>query len=335
MRVAATGETNNYVQMMFKPLKDRIELVQWPVETWLWIDEFRAHLHDVDLINLHWPENRFGLNPDNHRAAIEAVREAGVPVVWWAHDAVPHNYEKGDRSVIYQLWAEAASAVVHSSNYGREQMMGLYRFNPEAIHRVIHHPHWGKRLSDFDGTREAAEHRFGLPPVPIRIGVHASPRPAKDVQLAMDAFAACSRQDMQLFVTCLSGETVPDDPRIFATPYTFLRGDDFKLMVRAIDVFLLPFRAGYSTLSTGTVMDAVALCKPMLVSDWPYFAEVVGEAGICYGNSREDLTACLNRLDTAALQTATEASTSLNKRTKFRHAAAELMSLLDEVRARC
>jgi hypothetical protein len=63
-----------------------------------------------------------------------------------------------------------------------------------------------------------------LDPVPeggFRLGLVGAPRAEKDVQLVLDAFHACGRDDLQLLVTCLSGEEVPEDERITASAYAF------------------------------------------------------------------------------------------------------------------
>ena len=58
-------------------------------------------------------------------------------------------------------------------------------------------------------------------------------------------------------------------------------------------------------------MDAVGRGLPSLVSDWPYLAEALGDAGIRYGSSVADLTRCIDTLDTERLARAGEAAVRL------------------------
>ena len=147
----------------------------------------------------------------------------------------------------------------------------------------------------------------------------------------MDAFAACDRRDWQLLVLSLDGEKVPDDPRITALPYERVSRGLYNQRLRAIDVFALPFRPDRSMLTTGLVAEIVALGRPALVSDWPYITEVLGDAGIPYGQTRGDLTRCLNRLDLDTIEKATAASIGLQRKYKPRRAAEQTLEFLQEV----
>ncbi len=334
LRVGLTAHRWNYVDNLYRPMGDRVRVIPWTPEESMSIEATRARLPGLDVFHLHWPEYFFGFSLPRNRAAIDAFKHAKVPIIWTAHDATPHNYELGYQSEIYALWAEAASGFIHHSEWGREEFGRRYRLNPAASHRVIPHPAWGKRVKAREGEdRAVGERHFGLPPAKLRLGIHGGPRPAKDVQLAMDAVAASSRQDIQLFVVCLADERVPDDPRIVAIPAAHLNGAAFRLLLQAVDVFLLPFQEGGSILTTGLVADALTVGKPMLISDHPYLVEATGEAGICYGRSREDLTACLERLDDATLATARAATHRVRKGLRWKSAAIETVRFLREVHA--
>lgn len=300
------------------------------------LSETRRRLADIDVFHLHWPEYFFGFSLFRHREVIEAFREAGVPVVWTAHDATPHNYERGSHSDVYALWAEAATGVIHHSHWGKDEIKRRYRFRSGALHRVIAHGAWTKKVRPHDGeTREAAERHFGLSPATLRIGVHGGFRPAKDVQLALDGFAASSRPDLRLLVACLNGESVPADSRITAWNYRGLPEPEFRLLLQAIDVFLLPFREGGSTLTTGLPFDAIGLGRPLITSRFPYLTEVLGDAAIVYGDTAADLTACLNGLDEVSIRRSAAASVALQKRSRWKQSALQTLAFLEEVKQAC
>jgi glycosyltransferase involved in cell wall biosynthesis len=332
LRVAVSSWQLAYPTELYRPLEGRVEVLAWPKDVWREPEELARLLPEADAVHLHWPELSFGLTQDRHREAAEVIGRTGLPLVWTAHDAAPHTSQSEEGASLYKAWSEHADAIIHHSRWGESEMRRLYCFKPSALHRVIYHPPWRRKyVSKNAGTREEAEQVLGLRPGKLRIGIHGGPRPAKDVQLALDAFAACERSDLELFVACLNGETVPNDDRIVACPYEYLPRSRFKLMLQAIDVVLLPFATGRSTLTTGLPADAIALGKPMIASDFPYFAEVLGDAAIVYGHTREDLTASLDRLDHVALAAATERTVALRERYTWKQAAADTLELLQEV----
>src|SRR5262249_9226255 len=147
------------------------------------------------------------------------------------------------------------------------------------------------------------ERALGLDPLPdgaLRLGVVGAPRAEKDVQLVLDGFHACGRDDLRLFVACLDGEEVPDDPRIVATPYTYVSPADYAAQLACVDALVLP-SAPAGMLTTGTVADVVGLGLPALVSAWGYLTETLGGAGLPYGETPSDLTDRLASLTAADL----------------------------------
>jgi hypothetical protein len=289
-----------------------------------------AALRDVDQFHLHWPEWLALDDVGTHRRVIESLRAAGVRIVWTQHNRLPHSVANCEGVYpVYQEWADAADGVIHHSDWGRAVMTSTYRFRPDAIQRVIPHSHWGPIMDDFDAIdRREAEAELGLSPCRLRLGVIGAPRPGKDVQLVLDAFARSRRDDVQLLVTSLSGtERVPDDPRIHAIPYVNEDRDVYNRRLRTIDALVLPF-APDQMLTTGTVGDVVAAGIPALTSDWPYLAEALGDAAIPYG---QDLTACIDALDDTTLAAAAAASRNLQKTYDPAALADETFALLEAV----
>ena len=110
------------------------------------------------------------------------------------------------------------------------------------------------------------------------------------------------------------------------------RGTHYRRLV-AIDVLAFPF-AAQGMLMTGTAFDAIGAGKAALVSDWPLLHEVLGDAAIPYGSTREELTACLDALTPERVARSAAAADSLRARYEWQDLAAQTFALLEEVAAR-
>lgn len=300
LRVATNIRHHHYHRSLYDPLADRVHETSFPNHLVrpgaLDIGRMAAALADVDIVHVHWPEYFAGPDVATNEAIVTAIRRAGARIVWTQHNRVPHAVSGCEP--VYALWAAAADGVIHHSHWGRDLMAAIHHFRADAVHAVIPHGHWSTVMGGFDELdRAEVEAQLGLPPTTLRLGVIGAPRPGKDVQLVIDAVHASQRDDIQLYVTSLSGaETVPDDPRIVALPYAFEDRSLYNRRLKAIDVLVLPF-APEQMLTTGTVGDAVAAGIPALVSSWPYLHEALGAAGMAYGDSAAGLTALIDGLD--------------------------------------
>jgi glycosyltransferase involved in cell wall biosynthesis len=285
----------------------------------------------VDLLHLHWPEWVTGIDVECTRSFVEALRACDVRIVWTMHNLEPHDPTAGEGAAeLYRLWAGAADAVLHHSEWGRRVAVERYDYRPDAIHRVVPHLHWGELMAGDAVDRTSVEQALGLEPCGLRLGVVGAPRREKDVQLVLDAFAACKRDDIQLLICSIDGERVPDDDRITALPYELVGREVYDRRLRCIDVLVLPF-ASRGMLTTGTVGDVVGLGIPALVSEWPYLLEALGDAAIPYGTTADDLTACIEGLDASVLSRAAQASRALQTAYAPQRVARLLLDVLDEV----
>lgn len=301
LRVLTTERAHHYHRTVLDPLVAAGDVVDEQVSR----SRLPGDLVDLsrwDLFHLHWPEWYLGPDVSRHRGAVEQLRDAGVRIVWTQHNLVPHDRDPR-LPEIYAVWAGAADAVVHHSAHGRRRVTERYPFRDDAVHRVIPHPHFGHLIGAADGD-DAGTTRTG----PLRLGVVGAPRPEKDVQGVLDAFAATTRADLELHVWSLRGdETVPDDPRIHAEPYRTVDRAVYDERLRSLDALVLPFADG-DMLTTGTTGDVIGAGIAALVSAWGYLHEALGGAGIPYG---DDLTAALEALDRPTLATAAEVARSL------------------------
>jgi glycosyltransferase involved in cell wall biosynthesis len=84
-------------------------------------------------------------------------------------------------------------------------------------------------------------------------------------------------------------------------------------------------------LTTGTVADCIAVGVPALVSPWPYLAESLGDAGIAYGETADDLAACIDGLTADRLVAAAAACVARRAESDWDAIAESTLSFLDEV----
>jgi glycosyltransferase involved in cell wall biosynthesis len=212
---------------------------------------------------------------------------------------------------------------------GRSRALARYRYAGQARHVVIPHGHFGNLMTDLAGIdRAAAEASLGLRPGVLRLGVVGAPRTEKRADIAMAAVAASTRDDIELLVcTDLSA---PDDPRIVVMPPERVSRAEYDRRLAVLDALVMPFDNG-EMLTTGTVGDAVGAGMPSLISDWPYLAEALGDAGIRYGSSASDLTRCIDTLDREQLDQARKASVRLRDDYDWGRIAERHFELLEQV----
>lgn len=327
LRVASTAHRHPYDRSLYRPLGERV------VTSGLGVDETEdsQRLHAIDVLHVHWPEWWAGLDPERTRVILDRLRASDVRILWTQHNLLPHHAKTRDAADCYAMWAQAAAGVIHHTEWGRARALATHGYGASALHRVIPHGHWGWRVERFGSQdRARVERELGLSPCGLRLGVVGAPRVEKDVQLVLDAFHACSREDLQLLVTCVADERVPDDPRILALPH---RNEDERVYferLAAVDVFVFPFeREGM--LMTGTAFDAIGSGKAALISSWPALVEVFGDAAISYGETREDLTACLESLDARRVEASALAIARLREVTAWPVIAESTLQLLEEM----
>ena len=333
LRVASVEHGHHYHRSLYDPLAGRVVDSAFPRN---WADDLAAAaeaLRDVDFFHLHWPEWFHGPDPAAHRRFVELLRECEVRIVWTQHNRRPHR--KQDYDAVYQVWAEAADAVIHHSRWGEAWMRRDFRFGEQARHRVIPHGHFGNLMPEVAAIdRAAAEAELGLAPCAIRIGVIGAPREEKKTRMLMEAFARVGRDDLQLLVLSLGeDEAVPDDPRIRAIPYQEVPRDAFNRRLATIDVLAIPIEGG-DYLTTGQFADAVGLGIPAITSDWPFLVEMLGDAAIVYGHGPEALERCLRELDAERIERAAAASRALQPVYDWGRIAALTADLLESIGTR-
>lgn len=326
LRVMSREYGHHYDASLYGPLAGRVAERPLPPAA---LDGDRAALRDCDVFHLHWPESMLPADLARHQMFIDTLRASEVRIVWTQHNLIPH--ERDPRwEAVYKAWAAAADAVIHHSEWGRSRALARYCYAPHARHVVIPHGHFGNLMSDVAGVdRAAAEDALGLSPGVLRLGIVGAPRPEKRADIAVAAVAASSRDDIELLVISTDLPT-PGDPRIVVLPYKRMSREDYNRRLAVIDVLVMPFDDG-EMLTTGTVGDAVGLGLPSLVSDWPYLAEALGDAGIRYGSSVSDLARCIDALGTEQLDRARKAAVRLQDDYDWNRLAEKHFELLEQV----
>ncbi len=331
LRVASTAHGHWYHRLLYAPIADRV--IGMPSPLGVMADPTTV-LDDVELLHLHWPE-WFGFDdPAVHQDLIATLADQGIPVVWTAHNLTPHDRQPDVYDPIYQQWADTADAVIHHSEWGRARMLERYRFRPDCRHEVIVHGHFGELWPLATTlTRAEAEARLGLPPAGIRIGIVGAPRVDKRVVEFLNGFAACARDDLQ--VVCWSlriDEAAPVDDRIaIAEHYRGTNEATYATRLAACDVLAFPFDPEGDMLATGTVADAIGVGIPALVSDWPYLTEMLGDAGIPCGHTRESVTNSLGALTSEQVDSARQATIALRPQFEWTPLATRTAELFERV----
>ncbi len=319
LRVLTTDVRHHYHRGVYDPLVDGGWVVDRQVSTARLFDD-DTYLAKWDLLHLHWPEWFIGPDLERHRRAVDRLQHSGVRIILTAHNLVPHDKDRSARRHLPR-GTQAADGVIHHSHYGRRRMEDRYPFRDDAVRVVIPHLHFGHLMAADDGVTRDTDG-------PIRLGILGAPRVEKDVQGVLDAFAATTRSDVELFVWSLGpDDRVPDDPRITAEPYRMVSRAEYDARLRSLDALILPFGEG-DMITTGTVGDVFGAGVPALVSDWGYLAEAVGAAGIPYGN---DLTAAIDGLDRQQLAAAAAEARRLQPVTDRHRVAAAHLSVLEAV----
>jgi len=333
LRVASCEHDHHYHRSLYDPMAGRVVDRAFPRGWSLDLDTAAELLCEVDFFHLHWPEWFHGPDPEPHRRFVERLRASDVRIVWTQHNRRPHRKE--DYDAVYQVWADAADAVIHHSRWGEARMRRDFRFGDHARHRVIPHGHFGNLMPEIAGIdRAAAEAELGLTPCATRIGVVGAPREEKKTQMLMDAFARVPRDDLQLVVLSLGPEdVVPDDPRIHGVPHETVPREVFNRRLATIDVLAIPIEGG-DYLTTGQFADAVGLGIPAISSDWPFLVEMLGEAAIVYGAGPDALERCLRELDPARLEHAAADSRALQAEYDWSRIAGLTADLLESLGTR-
>jgi glycosyltransferase involved in cell wall biosynthesis len=261
--------------------------------------QLRRRLRGTDILHMSWPERWPGLNLEHAGFVIDQIKSAGIKIVWTQHNLLPHRVRTPEAQDAYQLWAEAADAVIHHSAYGMRIALG-FRHYPNARHFVVPHGHWGAFFPKPTPKRCVIENEEGWPRTNVRLAVIGQPRHEKRLQDVVDAFADCSRDDVQLIARVSSDVVIGTTPNLIAT-YGHVDAQRYYRRLCAVDGILLPF-IGDTMVTTGTAFDCIGGGIAAVISPWGFLKETFGKSALAYDGTKQGLTRCFEEVSRESLR---------------------------------
>jgi glycosyltransferase involved in cell wall biosynthesis len=292
---------------------------------------------DADIVHVNWPEHFWDpgeLAWDDFAArctiAVERLARLPVKIVWTMHNRLPHAWSTGRRK-FFKACAEAAHGVVHHSAWGMQLIRGELPFRPDAAHAVIAHGHYGDLFSTTK-TRAQMEAELGLSPRRLRIGLTGRAQRTRGLRLIMEAFAASRNPDLELLVTAIKpGEWYPDDPRVVVRARDgWLPREAIVPQIRVCDALVVAIE-GDSYLTSATHADSIGTGIPIIVNQWPFWREIVGDGALYFDGTAGDLTRLFDELTPEALVAPREATQRLAAKYTWEAHARALVELFQAV----
>lgn len=277
------------------------------------LDKLLAGRDDVDVLHLGWPEHFIarpeGMSEAEHDALhdrfLADLRRAGIKLIWTQHNRRPHNkslWPDARADHLYRRWAAASHGVIHHSRVGMATMLPDLPWNPSAEHVVIPHGHFGAAMHTPLSIAQL-EAKHALPALSgggVRFGILGRYQPEKQIELLIECFLAAARPDDQLVITAyteaLWKQCEKRDPRLFLLPRPgWLTRALIAEHTTLCDV-LLSAHSGERYLTSGIQADAQATGATMLVPDWPFFRETLGDTVFYHDNTRPGIEHLLRTL---------------------------------------
>lgn len=254
----------------------------------------RLDRHDVVLVH-----HEFGLyGPGSGRAVVELTEDLGVPVVSVLHTVLARP--SGEHCQIIEALAGNGPLVVPTET-ARERLLGTHEVGPAAVQVINHGTSW-----------TAAPVRRGRRRKLISWGLLG---PGKGIERALQALALLDLDPPATYD--IVGQTHPRVRERYGERYRlsleeltrylgleeqvrfvdrYVPEDELKWMVAHSDVAVLPFDDP-DQICSGTLVDAVALGKPVVATDFPHAREALADgAGYAVDRNPDALAAAIARL---------------------------------------
>ena len=231
-----------------------------------------------DVIHFQWLASR-----DEDLYFIGWLKRFGFPIVYTAHDLLPHDADTpAARSFFQKIYTVADRLVVHAENI-RHEMIELFHINPHKIWVVPH----GSNILFSTPSKEAARARLDIASDKKVILFFGLIKRYKGLEYLLEVFEQI-RAQLEGAVLLIAGRIADDDKVMYAyyrnllsrfaedqsvkcmTEYIPLEqaGDFFS----AADVVVLPH---VRPSQSGVLLSAIAAGKPVVVTDAGGFTEVV------------------------------------------------------------
>ncbi len=252
-----------------------------------------------DLVHLHWlpvasaePRRLARWWLFAHR--VGRLRQRGVPVVWTAHNVVPHE----SSLPALDFWmsrtiARQASRIICHSAGARTELIERLRIEDQRKVRVIPHGHYIESYPNVLAP-DACRTQLDLPPDATVLLSLGAIRPYKGVLDLVDAVRRLNSPAVRLLIAGKPHNDTIDaairkraagDARIRYTPG---RVDDgvLQMYFNAADAVVFPYR---KTLTSGALILAMSFGRACIAPRLPGMADCIDEqGGILYDADRND-----------------------------------------------
>ena len=212
-----------------------------------------------------------------------------IPVIYTAHNVLPHDEDErtalGMKFVFGRIYKWSKAIITHS-RYNLDNLLKIYDLNADKI-KIIKH---GNYLFQSRGThslpKKGARKKLGLDVDDSVILFFGAVREYKGIMDLLEAFKKLTPNDskFRLLIVGRSNNKVRknvsdfiksnDLEKVVIFFNRYIKLEEFRLFFDTSDVVVLPYRHSYGS---GALHTAMAFSKPVILTDLPFFREIVIE----------------------------------------------------------
>lgn len=280
--VERINKANQYIEELAKAYQLAGHEVIFDVQNFLYSNLL------PDVVHIHWPEAiykwRHQLKGDDAKTLIEKrlayYQENGVPIVYTAHNLLPHGSENNLDRDIYAMVAKYADVVIHHGNKSISLLKTHFDFKPEVRHLVAPH---GPYIAEPVKAGEARK-SFKLPGDRIIYLNFGRIRPNKGYDFTRSVFQKFTTELPFLFT--IGPKSLSRKERIIAkvkdklprmnqeknslTLFREIKHEEISHIFSVADVVFLGHLDG---LNSGVLAQAISHSKPVVFPDLGNFTE--------------------------------------------------------------
>jgi glycosyltransferase involved in cell wall biosynthesis len=223
---------------------------------------YRRAARDAEVVHFQWLSIQ---HLDGHLLPARRRADGSCrPLVLTAHDVLPREPRRGQRSAQRRLYERFDALVVHSK-HGRERLTGELGVDPDRVH-VIPHGVFA-HLADVPPPPPPFETER---PVVLCFGLM---RPYKGIDVLLQAWEGI--EDAELWIAGMPRMDIASlraaaPPNVRFVP-RFITDSELPAYFRRADLVVLPYR---EIDQSGVLFTALAFGKPLLLSDVGGFPEI-------------------------------------------------------------
>lgn len=252
-----------------------------------------------ELVHLHWLPVAGPGPPSLARwwlfgRRVARLRQQGFPVVWTAHNVVPHESRLAtlDRWMSRTIASHADRIICHSAS-ARAELIAHLEIADETRVRVIPHGHY---IESYPNTlsRSTCRTKLGLPSDVTVFLLLGAIRAYKGVLELIDTFRRLAEPDVRLLIAGKpNGDAIDADVRARVardSRISYFPGripdDDVQIYFNAADAVVFPYQ---KSLTSGALILAMSFGRACVAPRLPGMADCLGErGGILYEADRKD-----------------------------------------------